>query len=177
MPAIAEEAIFTAASETPTKAVTVLVVIAAAASVIYAVWPSRLIPILLSAMREASKVYAEAYRMGLRSSDETEMSRLRRKVSNVIDETHRNAESWPAALYDFLCGRTFTLLYSIYEVKSFGARITMLKEVAQLRIENNLPPWPQTTQQLGHSFRDYAGSWWWLFSACLCRLRRSFVEE
>ncbi|KAJ6481741.1 hypothetical protein C8R45DRAFT_310979 [Mycena sanguinolenta] len=176
MPAIAEQAIFTVASETPTKAlVIILFATAAAASVIYSLWPSRLTPVLLSAIHETSKIYGEAYRMSLRSSNEAEMSRLRRKVFDAVDETQRNTQTWPAALCDFLCGRTFTLLYCIYEVKSFGARITMLKEVAQLRIENNLPPWPQTTQPRVHS--DYVGSWRLWFSACLCSLRRSLSRS
>ncbi|KAJ6481738.1 hypothetical protein C8R45DRAFT_1075919 [Mycena sanguinolenta] len=174
MPAIPQETVSTAASKLSNKYFIAFVVLAALATMLYYLRPSHLITILLAAMAETRKVYREAQEMGLPA--QTEMDTLRQKVSVMVQETRHNAESWLTALCDFLSGRTFTLLYCIYKVQSYGMHIKMLKDIAQLRSESNLPPWP-TPQSRHRPFRDYVGSCTLWLSACLHMLRRSSSQS
>ncbi|KAF7366474.1 hypothetical protein MSAN_00904400 [Mycena sanguinolenta] len=155
MPVIPDETVSAAASKLSNKLFIAFIAVTALATMIYYLWPSRLLTVLLAAMNETRKIYREAQEMGL--SVQTEMDSLRRKVSSVVEETRYNSGSWPTALCDFICGRTFSLLHCIYEVKRFGTHIKMLKDIAQLRTESNLPPWT-IPQRRGHPFRDYAAA-------------------
>ncbi|KAJ6481777.1 hypothetical protein C8R45DRAFT_1003020, partial [Mycena sanguinolenta] len=173
MPVISDATVSAAASKLSNKPFIAFLVVSALATMIYYWRPSRLIAILLAAMTETRKIYREAREMGLPVQAEITMDTLRQKVSAMVEETQHNSESWSAAFCDFLRGRTFILLRCIDEVQSFGKHIKMLKDMAQLRTESNLSPWPTFSQPRGRSLWDYFDSWVFWISACSCRLRRS----
>ncbi|KAF7366482.1 hypothetical protein MSAN_00905400 [Mycena sanguinolenta] len=125
MPAISGESFPIFASQLPRNILLPLLVATAILTAIYHMLPLRLAKILDAVMAETSKAYDKAHKKGLRSPTETEMDALREEVHSLVEETRRNSYSWRAALYVFVRGRPFILLYRIHEVKGVKDRITI----------------------------------------------------
>ncbi|KAF7366469.1 hypothetical protein MSAN_00903900 [Mycena sanguinolenta] len=125
MPVLPNEIVSDVASKLPSKTLFVVLGAVLIITAIGYMLPLQLAHVLATAMIETKKVYDAAHEMGLRSPAEAEMDALKFRVSAIVQQTVRSSESWRATLYDFLRGRTFILLYHIYEVKSVRRRITI----------------------------------------------------
>ncbi|KAJ7491970.1 hypothetical protein FB451DRAFT_1501240 [Mycena latifolia] len=102
-------------------------VFTAVAYIVYYASPTRLTPILVTAIAETEKTYLEALEAGvLPKSDAdtaTTLTSLQIKVSNIREATLRHSLSYRAALCAFLKGRTLTVLYCIRDVHRLETHI------------------------------------------------------
>ncbi|KAJ6581728.1 hypothetical protein B0H19DRAFT_1251904 [Mycena capillaripes] len=126
MPTIPDPPVFIVASELPNDLSIFLgiIILAATAVIIHCASPKRLTDILIVAIAKLKKTSSDAFEAGRLSASEIEKLRLlKHKVSTIQAETVDNSCSYLKTICGFIKGRTFTVLFCIWEVEDLEMHI------------------------------------------------------
>ncbi|KAJ7880020.1 hypothetical protein B0H14DRAFT_2566517 [Mycena olivaceomarginata] len=127
-------------SSTPWAAIVVLSVVVGAAGTIHYASPQRLAGVLVVAMADVKKTYLEAVENGALCASDAHIaevfSNLQLEVSTIRQASLHSSLSHYAMLYDFLKGRTFSILRCLQQVHELGTQIEILKESQLLEISS-----------------------------------------
>ncbi|KAJ6581708.1 hypothetical protein B0H19DRAFT_1251889 [Mycena capillaripes] len=126
MPTLPNTPVSMVASELPSNLSIFLCIntIAATAVVIHYASPKRLTGILIDAMAQLKKTSSDVFEAGRLSAPEIEKLRLlKHKLSAIQAETLEDSRSYLGTICRVLKGRTFTMLFCIWEVRDLEMHI------------------------------------------------------